>query len=113
MENLITQKSITEVDDVDDFNWNLDWLANTNISNILNIDTIISQPGPFQVSLIGFNDNLCKDTALFIDTVFPNPVAEIIADSLKGCEIHTVLFNDNSLPCSCFEFATQASSIFF
>ena len=83
-------------DDVDDFNWNLDWLANTNISNILSIDTIISQPGPFQVSLIGFNDNLCKDTALFIDTVFPNPVAEIIADSLKGCEIHTVLFNDNS-----------------
>ena len=82
--------------DVDDFNWNLDWLPNPFISNIIFIDTVISQPGAFEAMLIGINDYMCKDTALFIDTVFPNPVAVINADSLRGCEMFTVTFNDAS-----------------
>ena len=82
--------------DVDNFNWNLDWLPNPFISNNIFIDTVISQPGEFEAMLIGINDYMCTDTALFVDTVFPYPVAIINADSVRGCEMFTVTFSDES-----------------
>lgn len=78
------------------YHWDFDTGNAADTSNLTTPSFSYNQPGIYNVSLISQTAFGCQDTAFDVLTVYPQPIAQIGVDSLRGCVPFNVNFNDLS-----------------